>query len=78
MSTLPTRRASYQNLSHLNIGTHKPSTFALPQRQRNNIRQIEAELSKAFNATSPANINYHLSNAYRGLYRLLKERNTDS
>lgn len=76
MSRLRTNRAAYQSLDHIRIGKGKsPTTLrAATPLELNRIRQIVSELGQASGAVTESTMDYRLSNAYRALNQLLKDR----
>lgn len=82
MSSIPTRRASY-NHPHISIGkghsslvTEKtaPKRPSLTVSQRNRLDTIKRELSLCSSANCESSTNVHITNAYRMLRLLAQER----
>ena len=74
MSRMSTNRASYQNLSHISLGHKKPVLRAATPREVSQIRNVMNELGQAVGCQSDTSLDYRLSNAYRSLFNLMKER----
>lgn len=75
MSRMSTNRAAYQNLSHISLGHRKPQPLrAATPTETSQVRSIMNELGAAIGAQTDSTFEYRLSNAYRQLFKLMKER----
>jgi hypothetical protein len=66
-------RASY-NRPHVHIGKPRSSARIATDREASQIRNIVKELNEALGASTEPTFEYKLSQAYRNLYHMLKER----